>query len=94
MIRLRGNASVLPLLLSFFLEYSHVNGGGFMSCRELDLQKDYIINSHERCRQYKVEQDRIYSKTIISGNELYKKLEAKRELIDTAESYMNRLYYK
>ena len=63
-----------------------------MSCRELDLQKDYIINSHERCRQYKVEQDRIYSQKIISGNELYKKLEAKRELIDTAEFYMNRLY--
>lgn len=63
-----------------------------MSGREMDLKKDYIISSHERCRQYKVEQDRIYSKKIISGNELYKKLEAKRELIDTADFYINRLY--
>lgn len=63
-----------------------------MSGRETALKKDYIINSHERCRQYKVEQDRVYSKKIISGNELYKKLEAKRELIDTADFYMSRLY--
>ncbi|HML35886.1 MAG TPA: sigma 54-interacting transcriptional regulator [Bacillota bacterium] len=63
-----------------------------MSGREMGLKKDYIISSHERCRQYKVEQNRIYSKKIISGNELYKKLEAKRELIDTADFYINRLY--
>lgn len=63
-----------------------------MSGGEMDKKKDYIINSHERCRQYKVEQDRIYSKKIISGNELFKKFEAKRELIDTAEFYMNRIY--
>ena len=63
-----------------------------MSGREMNLKKDYIINSHERCRQYKVEQERVYSKKIISGNELYKKFEARRELIDTADFYMNRLY--
>ena len=33
-----------------------------------------------------------YSKKIIAGNDLYKKFEAKRELIDTADYYMNRLY--
>lgn len=60
--------------------------------REVNPKKDYIINSHERCRQYKVEQDRVFSKKIISGNELYKKIETKRELIDTADFYMNRLY--
>ncbi|MDF3001895.1 MAG: hypothetical protein K0Q48_2014 [Bacillota bacterium] len=60
--------------------------------REVNPNKDYIINSHERCRQYKVEQDRVFSKKIISGNELYKKFETKRELIDTADFYMNRLY--
>ena len=63
-----------------------------MSGREMNLKKDYIIHSHERCRQYKVEQDRVYSKKIIAGNDLYKKFEAKRELIDTADYYMNRLY--
>ena len=30
-----------------------------MSGREMNLKKDYIIHSHERCRQYKVEQDRV-----------------------------------
>ncbi|MDF2653914.1 MAG: hypothetical protein K0R19_388 [Bacillota bacterium] len=60
--------------------------------REMNPKKDYIINSHERCRQYKVEQDRVYSKKIISGNELYKKFEKKKELIDTADFFMSRLY--
>ena len=73
-------------------EIHSLNGESFMSCREMDIKKDYIVNSHERCRQYKVEQDRIYSKRIISGNELIKKLYDKRELIDTAEFYMNNLF--
>jgi PAS domain S-box-containing protein len=63
-----------------------------MNNNEMNINKDYIVNSHERCRQYKVEKDRLYSKKIISGNELYKKLEEKKELIDTAEFYMNNLF--
>ena len=63
-----------------------------MSVGEMELKKDYIINSHERCRQYEVEKDRIFSKKIISGDELAKTLEAKRELIETADLYMHELY--
>ncbi|MEL7564731.1 MAG: sigma 54-interacting transcriptional regulator [Dehalobacterium sp.] len=63
-----------------------------MGIGEMAMEKDYIINSHKRCREYKVERERVYSKKIITGNELFKKLEAKRELIDTAEPYMTRLY--
>jgi len=59
---------------------------------EIAVKKDYIVDSHKRCRQYNVEKDRIYSKKIICGDELDKKLEAKRELIDTSELYMNKLY--
>ncbi len=63
-----------------------------MSIVEMATEKDYIINSHKRCREYKVEKGRIFSKKIITGKELFKKLEAKRELIDTAELYMTQLY--
>ncbi|MFA6808392.1 MAG: sigma 54-interacting transcriptional regulator [Eubacteriales bacterium] len=63
-----------------------------MSCGEMAAKRDYIVNSHERCRQYKVELDQIYSSKIIDGHELSKKLDEKKELIDTAEHYMNQLY--
>ncbi len=63
-----------------------------MNGREVDSKKDYIADSHKRCREYKVEQNRIYSKKILFGNELLQRLESKRELIDTAECYMNQLY--
>jgi len=58
----------------------------------MQSEKDYIIRSHERCREYEVEKDRIYSKKIISGEELNQKLEKNRELIDTAELFMKQLY--
>ena len=63
-----------------------------MGSLEMAVKKDYVINSHERCKRYKVELDRIYSRKIISGHELAKKLEEKRELMVTAELYMNQLY--
>ncbi|MEN6326133.1 MAG: sigma 54-interacting transcriptional regulator [Syntrophomonas sp.] len=62
-----------------------------MNCGEMAVKSDYVINSHERCRRYKVELDRIYSSKIIYGHELSKKLDEKRELIVTAELYMNQL---
>lgn len=63
-----------------------------MNGREMNLKKDYVASSHKRCREYEVEQDRIYSKRMIFGNDLFKRLEGKKELIDTAERYMNKLY--
>ncbi len=56
------------------------------------LKKDYIENSHKRCKEFDVELNRIYSKKIISGHELDRKLEDKRELMSTAEHYINQLY--
>ncbi|UWG96487.1 sigma 54-interacting transcriptional regulator [Dehalobacter sp. DCM] len=56
------------------------------------VKRDYIVISHERCKKYKVELDQIYSSKIISGNELLKKFDEKRELLVTAEHYMNELY--
>ncbi|NTW71609.1 MAG: sigma-54-dependent Fis family transcriptional regulator [Eubacteriaceae bacterium] len=58
----------------------------------ISQEKDYIIRSHKRCREYKVEFDRIYSRRILSEKELFTKLEMHRELILTAAPFMNQLY--
>lgn len=57
-----------------------------------EKQKDYIKRSHDRCLKYGVEKDIVYSKKIISGDQLFKKLEEKSELIIHAEPFMNQLY--
>lgn len=75
--------------ISFVIIYKW---GDWMACIEMAARKDYVINSHERCRRYKVELDRIYSRKIICGQELAKKLEEKEDLMVTAELYMNQLY--
>ncbi|HWQ41744.1 MAG TPA: sigma 54-interacting transcriptional regulator [Desulfosporosinus sp.] len=63
-----------------------------MGSGEMVVKRDYIVNSHERCKRYEVDLDRIYSRKIISGRELLMKLDEKRELLVTAELYMNQLY--
>ncbi len=55
-------------------------------------QKEYIRLSHERCKKYQVERDRIYSSKIITGDELFQKMQQKSELIISAEPFMNQLY--
>lgn len=54
--------------------------------------KDYIIRSHKRCKDMGMQINRIYSKRIISDDELQRKLELKRELSITAEPFINQLY--
>ncbi|AZO96028.1 sigma 54-interacting transcriptional regulator [Halocella sp. SP3-1] len=63
-----------------------------MNNLNLSDKKEYIINSHKRCKDYNVNVDRVFSGKIIDENELFEKLEAKRELIVTAEPFMNQLY--
>jgi len=75
-----------------FIKMLEKNGANLMVSRVTTVKRDYIINSHERCRRYNVELDRIYSRKILCGNELLKKLEEKRELMVTAELYINQLY--
>lgn len=58
----------------------------------IDLERDYVLRSHERCREYNVELDRIYSTKIISGRQLFNKLESKKELMIAAEPFMSQLY--
>lgn len=54
--------------------------------------KDYIERSHERCRRYKVSSDRVYSKRILEGRELFEKLEENNSLILTAAPFINNLH--
>ncbi|WHH58814.1 sigma 54-interacting transcriptional regulator [Petroclostridium sp. X23] len=63
-----------------------------MDRNKLSEIKDYIINSHERCKKYNVDTERVFSNRIIDENELFSKLEAKQELIITAAPFMNQLY--
>ncbi len=56
------------------------------------LQKEYIKRSHERCKRMGIDLNKVYSSKIITGDELQKRLEKKRELIVTATPFMNQLY--
>jgi len=54
--------------------------------------REYITESHKRCLAYGVEKERVYSEKILTGDALKERLDAKRELIDTAEPYVKQLY--
>ena len=55
-------------------------------------EKGYIRRSHERCKDIGINVDMVYSKKIISGEELQRKLEENTELIFTASPFMDQLY--
>lgn len=54
--------------------------------------KDYIIKSHNRCKEYHVEYEQIYSKKILDEKELFHVMEINRELILAAAPIMNKIY--
>ncbi|HCM25921.1 MAG TPA: sigma-54-dependent Fis family transcriptional regulator [Treponema sp.] len=54
--------------------------------------REYIARSHERCRNYGIELDRVYSTRILRGPELTERLESKRDLIVATEPFVNQLY--
>ncbi|MGE5677317.1 MAG: sigma-54-dependent Fis family transcriptional regulator [Pseudomonadota bacterium] len=56
------------------------------------MSASYVERSHSRCMSMGIPLDRIYSAKIISGEELQKKLEEKRELIITAGPFIDQLY--
>lgn len=59
---------------------------------EEKLDKQCIIESHERCFSIGVDENLVYSKKILKGKELKNKLEEKKELIVMATPFMNSLY--
>lgn len=63
-----------------------------MNDLQLIEKKNYIINSHKRCKKNNIDVERVFSSKIIDDSELFEKLEAERELIITAEPFMNQLY--
>lgn len=56
------------------------------------MRAPYVERSHKRCMEMGVPLDRVYSAKIITGNELQKKLQEKRELVLTAGPFMDQLY--
>lgn len=56
------------------------------------INKDYIQRSHERSRQYAINPEQIYSRKIISGEQLTQKITQNQELILIAEPFMDQLY--
>jgi len=57
-----------------------------------DIHKDYIKKSKDRCRSYGLSVNLKYSKRILKGIELQKKLDINKELIIIAEPFINHLY--
>ncbi len=60
-------------------------------CEDLG-HRGYIARSHERCRAYGIDLDRVVSTRILRGPELGRRLDAKRGLIVAAEPFVNQLY--
>ncbi|SHJ43445.1 PAS domain S-box-containing protein [Geosporobacter subterraneus DSM 17957] len=56
------------------------------------FEKSYIERSHHRCRQMGIEYSRIYSSRVLTDDFLQKKLAENRNLILSAEPFMNQLY--
>ncbi|MDP3176511.1 MAG: PAS domain-containing protein, partial [Spirochaetaceae bacterium] len=54
-------------------------------------EKDYIERGFQRCEDYGIEPDRVFSRRILCGAELSERLTAKRDLIVTAEPFIGQL---
>lgn len=54
--------------------------------------KPFIKNSHQRCLDYGISEDRVYSAHILDEGELFRKLDQHKELIQNAEPFINQLY--
>lgn len=54
--------------------------------------KDYIARAMKRCETYEIENDLVFSKKIIEGEELRTRIMANKNLMVTAEPYMHQLY--
>lgn len=56
------------------------------------FDKEFVRRSHQRCDTIDIGKDRVYSKRILTGEELFHRLAEKRNLIENAEPFINQLY--
>lgn len=63
-----------------------------MAKDKISEYKDYIKNSHERCKNSNIKLNQMYSNKILNEIELFEKLEANRELILAAAPIMSKIY--
>ncbi|MFA6505807.1 MAG: sigma 54-interacting transcriptional regulator [Treponemataceae bacterium] len=60
-------------------------------CDDL-VHREYIVGSHERCKKYGIDLDRVFSSRILHGSELTERLNEKQDLVVAAEPFVNQLY--
>lgn len=58
---------------------------------QIDQEKEYIKNSHQRCKNFQLDKDMVVSKRIIQGSDLNLKLIENQELIMTAKPFIENL---
>lgn len=58
---------------------------------QIDQEKAYVKNSHERCKKYQLDKELVISKKIIEGPDLNLKLIENQELIMTAKPFIENL---
>ncbi len=56
------------------------------------FDKAFVQKSHLRCERMGIGKDRVYSKRILSGEELFHRLADRQDLIENAEPFINQLY--
>lgn len=73
-------------------ECSHENRIQKENSMKEQPKKTFVQHSHLRCDQMGIERSQVYSKLILTGDELFDRLTEKRQLIENAEPFINQLY--
>jgi PAS domain S-box-containing protein len=55
-------------------------------------EKTFIRRSHQRCDQMGIERNQVYSKKILTGDDLFVRLSEKRHLIENVKPFINQIY--
>ncbi|MZQ97158.1 MAG: PAS domain S-box protein [Acidaminobacter sp.] len=63
-----------------------------ISVKKPSSTKEFIVRSHKRCDALNIGRDRVYSKRILDGDQLFERMSDHQTLIGTAEPFMNQLY--
>ncbi|MEL7655965.1 MAG: GAF domain-containing protein, partial [Bacillota bacterium] len=56
------------------------------------FEKTFVQRSHQRCDQMGIERSQVYSKKILTGDDLFARLAEKRHLIENAKPFITQLY--
>ena len=54
--------------------------------------RTFILRSHQRCDQMEIERNQVYSKKILTGDDLFARLSEKRYLIENVKPFIHQIY--